>query len=53
MYDIFNRYGLSHKIYFPSSSESWQLPIDYSKVTPIMELEIENSIKFLEYSINN
>ena len=51
MYDIFNRYGLSHKIYFPSSSESWQLPIDYSKVTPIMELEIENSIKFLEYSI--
>ena len=53
MYDIFNLYGLSHKIYFPSSSESWQLPIDYSKVTPIMELEIENSIKFLEYSINN
>ena len=42
-----------YKNLFPSSSESWQLPIDYSKVTPIMELEIENSIKFLEYSINN
>lgn len=51
MYDIFNRYGLSHKIYHSGSSVSWQLPIDYSKVIPMMELEMKDSMDFLKYSI--
>lgn len=52
MYDILNRYGLMYKLYTDSSNESWQQTIDYNKVNPVIETEIEDSMNFLCEEIN-
>lgn len=51
MYDILNRYGLLDKIYHDDGKKDWLRPIDYSKVTPILEAEIKESFDFLRYEI--
>lgn len=52
MHDILNRYDLSYKVYMNSSNAAWQQPINYEKVTPIINAEIEDSMSFLEYELN-
>lgn len=47
MYDILNRYGLLHKIYIKQTDTEWQKPINYNNVTPFIEKEINDSMKYL------
>lgn len=51
MYDIFRRYGLMYKNYNDDGATEWQKTIDYSKVDPIIEAEIEDSMKYLKFEI--
>jgi hypothetical protein len=53
MYDILSRYGLMNKVYKGDGTQGWMTPVDYSKVTPIIESEIKDSIEFLDFEINN
>ena len=51
MYDILNRYGILYKNYNDDGSKDWQKIIDYEKVTPIIEKEIQESMDFLKYEV--
>lgn len=51
MYDIFRRYGLMYKNYNDDGATEWQKTIDYSKVDPIIEAEIKDSMKYLKFEI--
>lgn len=51
MYDIFSRYGLMYKNYNDDGSTGWQKTIDYDKVDAIIESEIEDSMNFLKFEI--
>lgn len=51
MYDIFRRYGLMYKNYNDDGTTEWQKTIDYAKVDPIIEAEIEDSMKYLKFEI--
>lgn len=53
MYDLLGRYGLIHKIYTSSNKIDWQNRIDYDELFPIINIEIENSLKFLSNAISN
>ena len=53
MHDIFNRYGIAYKNYTDIQNTAWQQVIDYKKVTPIIDAEIEDSLKYLKYEIEN
>ncbi|MCD8290898.1 MAG: polysaccharide pyruvyl transferase family protein [Prevotella sp.] len=53
MYDIIGRYGLRYKIYVSHEKMDWHQPVDYSTVTPILDAEIKESMKFLKYEIEN
>lgn len=53
MYDILSRYGILYKNYNDDSCTDWQKEIDYERVTPIIEKEIQESIDFLKYEIEN
>lgn len=51
MHDILGRYGLEFKDYGQGEGKGWQKKIDYSKVTPIIEAEIEDSLEFLKFEV--
>lgn len=53
MHDIFNRYGIAYKNYTDIQNTAWQQVIDYKKVTPIIDAEIEDSLKYLKYEIED
>lgn len=52
MYDILSRYGILYKLYNPDNTE-WLKPIDFDYVDKIMNVEIDDSLKFLKYEIDN
>lgn len=52
MYDILSRYGLLYKNYNDGETE-WQQRIDYQHLTPLIEGEIKDSIKYLKYEISD
>ena len=51
MYDILSRYGILYKNYNDDGGIEWQKQIDYSRVTPIIEEEIKESVEFLKYEV--
>lgn len=51
MYDILSRYGILYKNYNDDGGIEWQKQIDYSRVTPIIEEEINDSLDFLKYEV--
>lgn len=53
MYDIMRRYGLLYKNYDDDAGTAWQQPVDYGRVDAIMSSEIEDSMNFLRYEIEN
>lgn len=53
MYDILKRYDLLNKIYDVEDCANWHEPVDYSKVAPIMEEEIKDSLEYLKFEIDN
>ena len=53
MYDILSRYGILYKNYNDDGGIEWQKLIDYSRVTPIIEEEINDSLDFLKYEVDN
>lgn len=53
MYDIFSRYGLMYKNYNDDGKTEWQKTIDYGRIDPIIEAEIEDSMKYLKFEIDN
>ena len=53
MHDILNRYGIAYKNFNNAADISWQQNINYQKVNPIINEEIEESMKFLKYEIEN
>lgn len=53
MHDILNRYNIAYKNYNNATDTKWQQIIDYKKVNPIINAEIEDSMKFLKYEIEN
>ena len=53
MHDILNRYSIAYKNYNDVTDTRWQQIIDYKKVNPIINAEIEDSMKFLKYEIEN
>jgi len=52
MYDILARYGLQNKIFKSRKDAGWHEPVDYSKVTPVIEAEIADSMNFLKQEID-
>jgi len=50
MYDLLGRYGLSYKIY-ERQSESWTKTVDFERVNTIMDEEVNESLEFLKYEI--
>ncbi|WP_028910696.1 hypothetical protein [Prevotella sp. AGR2160] len=52
MYDIFSRYGLLYKLYNKENTD-WLKPIDYHHVDEVMNAEIEDSLKYLKWEIEN
>ncbi len=53
IYDILGRYALSYKLYTASAGTEWQQPVDYDRVTPLIEAEIKDSLEFLRYEIES
>lgn len=53
MHDILNRYGINYKNYNNTADNKWQQNIDYAKVNPIINAEVEDSLRFLKYEIEN
>ena len=53
MTDILSRYGLLYKNYTPDSPNDWKRSVDYSKVTPLVQADINDSMQFLRYEIEN
>ena len=51
MYDILSRYGILYKNYNDDGGKEWQKPIDYQKLTPIIENEIRDSMEFLKFEV--
>lgn len=52
MYDILSRYGILYKNYNDDGGREWQNPIDYNRLTPLIEKEINESMEFLKYEVN-
>lgn len=52
MYDILSRYGLLYKLYNKENTD-WLKPIDYQHVDELMNAEIEDSLKYLKWEIEN
>lgn len=52
MYDLFQRYGLMHKLYDANSTE-WLNPIDFNVVNELMNKDIQDSYGFLRYEIES
>ena len=53
MYDILSRYGILYKNYNVGGNNGWQQPVDYARLTPLIESEIKDSIDYLKYEIEN
>lgn len=53
MYDILSRYGLLYKNYTPEGGDAWKRPVDYTKVTPLVQAEIDESLEFLKFEVEN
>lgn len=53
MYDILSRYGILYKNYNDDGDTGWQQPIDYARLTPLIEGEIKDSMDYLKYEIEN
>lgn len=53
MYDILSRYGILYKNYNTNGSNDWQKKIDYQHLTPLIEKEIEDSLNYLKYEIED
>lgn len=53
MHDILNRYNIAYKNYNNATDTKWQQIIDYKKVNPIINAEVEDSMNFLKYEIEN
>ena len=53
MYDILSRYGILYKNYNGDGGTDWQQRIDYARLTPLIESEIKDSIKYLKYEISD
>lgn len=51
MYDILSRYGIQCKCYNEDGGSEWQKPIDYQKLNPIIEKEINDSMDYLKFEI--
>lgn len=51
MYDILSRYGILYKNYNDDGGIEWQKPIDYQRLTPVIEKEIKDSLNFLKYEV--
>lgn len=51
MYDILSRYGILYKNYNDDGETEWQKPIDYQRLTPIIEKEIQDSLDYLKSEI--
>lgn len=52
MYDILSRYGILYKLYNAENTD-WMKPIDFAHVDEIMNSEIEESLKYLEFEVEN
>lgn len=52
MYDILSRYGILYKLYNKENSD-WLKPINFEAVDNIMNAEIQDSLNFLKYEIEN
>lgn len=50
MYDLFNRYDLTYKLYDSATSE-WLQPVDFDRVGKIIESEIAESMGFLKKEV--
>lgn len=53
IYDILSRYGLMYKNYVSGGSDEWKRPVDYSVVTPLVQAEIDDSLEFLKFEVEN
>lgn len=53
MYDLLNRYNLQYKIYNQMGDVEWQRPVDYDSVTPIIQSEVNDSLNFLKFELEN
>lgn len=51
MYDILSRYGILFKNYNDDGGMEWQKAIDYRRLTPVIEKEIEDSMDYLKFEI--
>lgn len=51
MYDILSRYGILYKNYNDDGGKEWQKKIDYERVSPLIEKEIQESMDFLKFEI--
>lgn len=52
MYDILSRYGILYKLYNAENTD-WMKPIDFAHVDEIMNSEIEDSLKYLKFEVEN
>ncbi len=52
MYDMLHRYGLDYKIYEEGKND-WQKPIDYNRVTPLINAEIDDSLNYLAFELSH
>lgn len=52
MYDILKRYNLIGKLYDPNSTE-WLQKINFDEVDKLMEMEIRQSMSYLEHAIKD
>ncbi len=52
MYDILSRYGILYKLYNAENTD-WMKPIDFAHVDEIMKSEIEDSLKYLKFEVEN
>lgn len=51
MYDILQRYGLHNKIYNNCTSKEWQRSICYEHIRKIIEKEVNNSMAYLRWEV--
>lgn len=53
MYDILSRYGILYKNYDADGGNGWQQRIDYTRLTPLIEGEIRDSMDYLRHEIED
>lgn len=51
MYDIMQRYGIQYKLYANNTPKDWQRPINYERISAIIEKEVNNSMAYLRWEI--